>query len=76
MKSEMAEDTREIFAVNDDEGGVGVACVGYNFVTKIECYAEPGAFSEVAYIRIWKGEHLWMRRIAVGLSIVYREATQ
>lgn len=76
MKSEMIEDPRTIIGINDDEGGLNVASVGHKGVTKIECYGEPAEYCLIPYVRVWKGEHLWIRRKAIGLSIYYEDQPQ
>ncbi len=75
-KSEMIEDPRTIGTVNDDEAGMTVASVGSRGVTKIECYGEPGEYSYVPFIKVWKGEHLAFRRRALGLTIYYEAPSE
>jgi len=66
----MFDDEREIKYYNNDAAQVTVA-VGKDGVTKIEVYKEQGPYEFIPYLKVWKGEVLFMRTPAIGKEIVY-----
>lgn len=46
---------REIDIFTDAEGGVLTYRVGRSDVTRIEACIKPGMYSNIPYVRVWKG---------------------
>ena len=68
----MYDDEREIDQINDYQKQFTIARVGIDGVTKIVCYPEKGSLDFFPYLAIYKGDFLYQRVAAIGISVIYK----
>jgi len=74
--SQLIDDKREIKLVVDDAAQCNMWVVGQEGVTKIECYPEPGQYSYIPFLAIYKGEHVAERGCALNFRLIYAEEAE